>query len=155
MHHHILPPDYLAALANAGIISSGGRPIPEWDIQNSLALMDRHAIATAITSISEPGIFFGDVAFTRVMARRCNEFSAQLIHEYPQRFGAFAILPLPDIDAALRELEYALDTLKLDGVVLLSSVDGRYPGIVAKLSSSCIPQIRQSIANESSICPHF
>jgi len=128
VHHHILPPDYLSALANAGITSSGGRPIPEWDIQNSLALMDRHAIATAITSISEPGIFFGDVAFKRDMARRCNEFSAQLIRGYPQRFGAFAILPLPDIDAALRELEYALDTLKLDGVVLLSSVDGRYPG---------------------------
>src|SRR5437764_15229355 len=90
--------------------------------------MDHHAIATAITSISEPGIYFGDVTFARDMARRCNEFSAQLIHEYPQRFGAFAILPLPDIEAALRELEYALDTLKLDGVVLLSSVDGRYPG---------------------------
>ncbi len=128
MHHHILPPDYLAALANAGITSSGGRPIPEWDIQNTLALMDRHAIATAITSISEPGIYFGDVTFARDIARRCNEFSTQLIHEYPQRFGAFAILPLPDIDAALHELEYALDTLKLDGVVLLSSVDGRYPG---------------------------
>ena len=90
--------------------------------------MDRHAIATAITSISEPGIFFGDVTFARDLARRCNEFSAQLIREYPQRFGAFAILPLPDVNAALRELEYALDTLKLDGVVLLSSVDGRYPG---------------------------
>ncbi len=128
MHHHILPPDYLAALANAGITSSGGRPIPEWDIQNTLAQMDRHAIATAITSISEPGIYFGDVKFARDMARRCNEFSAQLIHEYPQRFGAFAILPLPDVNAALRELEYTLDTLKLDGVVLLSSVDGRYPG---------------------------
>jgi len=128
VHHHILPPDYLAALANAGITSSGGRPIPEWDIQNTLAQMDRHAIATAITSISEPGIYFGDVKFARDMARRCNEFSAQLIHEYPQRFGAFAILPLPDVNAALRELEYTLDTLKLDGVVLLSSVDGRYPG---------------------------
>ncbi len=128
MHHHILPPDYLSALANAGITSSGGRSVPEWNIQSSLALMDGHAIATAITSISEPGIFFGDVAFKRDMARRCNEFSAQLIRGYPQRFGAFAILPLPDIDAALRELEYALDTLKLDGVVLLSSVDGRYPG---------------------------
>ena len=128
MHHHILSPDYLAALANAGITSSGGRPIPEWDIQNTLAQMDRHAIATAITSISEPGIYFGDVKFARDMARRCNEFSAQLIHEYPQRFGAFAILPLPDVNAALRELEYTLDTLKLDGVVLLSSVDGRYPG---------------------------
>jgi predicted TIM-barrel fold metal-dependent hydrolase len=90
--------------------------------------MDRHGIATAITSISEPGIYFGDKTFRRDLARRCNEFSAQLIREYPQRFGAFAILPLPDIDAALRELEYAMDTLKLDGVVLLSSVDGRYPG---------------------------
>ena len=66
--------------------------------------------------------------FRRDLARRCNEFSAQLIHEYPQRFGALAILPLPDIDAALRELEYALDSLRLDGVVLLSSVDGIYPG---------------------------
>lgn len=128
VHQHILPPDYLSALARLGITSSGGRPLPEWDIQNTLSLMDRHAIATAITSISEPGIYFGDVTFARDIARRCNEFSAQLIHEYPQRFGAFAILPLPDVNAALRELEYALDTLKLDGVVLLSSVDGRYPG---------------------------
>jgi predicted TIM-barrel fold metal-dependent hydrolase len=128
VHHHILPPDYVSALASVGITSSGGRPIPEWDLQNTLALMDRHAIATAITSISEPGIYFGDKTFRRDLARRCNEFSAQLRHEYPQRFGAFAILPLPDIDSALSELEYALDTLKLDGVVLLSSVDGRYPG---------------------------
>lgn len=128
VHHHILPPDYLSALASVGITSSGGRPIPEWDLQSTLTLMDRHAIAAAITSISEPGVYFGDEAFARDLARRCNEFSAQLIQEYPQRFGAFAILPLPDIDAALRELEYALDTLKLDGVVLLSSVDGKYPG---------------------------
>jgi len=128
VHHHILPPDFLSALASAGITGSGGRPIPEWDIQNTLALMDRHGIATAITSISEPGIFFGDQTFRRDLARRCNEFSAQLIREYPMRFGAFAILPLLDIDAALRELEFALDTLQLDGVVLLSSIDGRYPG---------------------------
>jgi 6-methylsalicylate decarboxylase len=123
-----LPPDYLSALASIGITSSGGRPIPDWDIQSTLALMDRYGIATAITSISEPGIFFGDETFRRELARRCNEFSAQLIKDYPQRFGAFAILPLPDMNAALCELEYALDTLKLDGVVLLSSVDGRYPG---------------------------
>jgi predicted TIM-barrel fold metal-dependent hydrolase len=128
VHHHILPPDYLSALASVGITSSGGRPIPDWDIQSTLALMDRYGIATAIVSISEPGIFFGDETFRRDLARRCNEFSAQLIKDYPQRFGAFAILPLPEIDATLRELEYALDTLKLDGVVLLSSVDGRYPG---------------------------
>ncbi len=128
VHHHILPPEYRSALAEVGITSGGGRPIPEWDLQNTLELMDRHGIATAITSISEPGIYFGDDAFRRDLARRCNEFSAQLIREYPQKFGAFAILPLPDIDATLRELEYALDTLQLDGVVLLSSIDGRYLG---------------------------
>src|SRR5213078_2410149 len=99
VHQHILPPDYLSALARLGITSSGGWPLPEWDIQNTLSLMDRHAIAIAITSISEPGIYFGDVTFARDMARRCNEFSAQLIHEYPHRFGAFAILPLPDVNA--------------------------------------------------------
>lgn len=128
VHQHILPPGYVSALASLGITTSGGRPIPEWDIQSTLEVMDRYAIATAITSVAEPGIYFGDRIFARDLARRCNEFSAQLIHDYPQRFGAFAILPLPDVDAALRELEYALDTLKLDGIVLLSSVEGRYPG---------------------------
>jgi len=123
-----LPEFYQTALSDLGITVSGGRPIPEWDLQSTLALMDRHAIATAITSISEPGIYFGDKVFTKDLARRCNEFSAQLIRDYPLRFGAFATLPLPDLDASLRELEYALDTLKLDGVVLLSSIDGRYLG---------------------------
>jgi len=128
VHHHILPPEYISALATLGITASGGRPLPAWNVQNTLELMDRYAIATAITSISEPGIYFGDRLFARDLARRCNEFSAQLIRRYPQKFGAFAILPLPDIDAALRELEYALDTLQLDGVVLLSSIDGTYLG---------------------------
>jgi predicted TIM-barrel fold metal-dependent hydrolase len=128
VHHHILPSEYVSALVSSGITASGGRALPVWDVQSTLALMDRHSIATAITSIAEPGIYFGDRLFARDLARRCNEYSAQLVHAYPQRFGAFAILPLPDVDAALRELEYALDTLTLDGVVLLSSVDGRYPG---------------------------
>ncbi len=128
VHQHILPPEYVSALASQGITASGGRPLPEWDVQSALELMDRHSIATAITSIAEPGIYFVDRVFAKDLARRCNEYSAQLIYKYPQRFGAFAILPLPDINTALHELEYALDTLKLDGVVLLSSVDGRYPG---------------------------
>jgi len=51
-----------------------------------------------------------------------------LIGEHPTRFGAFATLPLPDVDAALEELKRALDTLKLDGVVLLSNYDGYYLG---------------------------
>ena len=131
VHQHILPPEYLSALAKLGITLGGGSPLPTWsawNVQSTLELMDRLGIATAITSIPEPGIYFGDRRFARDLARRCNDYSARLIQEYPHRFGAFASLPLPDLDAALRELEYALDTLKLDGIVLLSSIEGRYPG---------------------------
>jgi predicted TIM-barrel fold metal-dependent hydrolase len=90
--------------------------------------MDRQGIQTAFTSISCPGVYFGDIAFARELARRCNETSARLASDYPQRFGAFAVLPLPDTEAALLELEYALDTLKLDGVTLLASIDDKYLG---------------------------
>lgn len=69
--------------------------------------MDRQGIACAITSISSPGVYFGDRSFASDLARSCNEFSAQLVQEHPQRFGALALLPLPDVDAALHEIEYA------------------------------------------------
>jgi len=128
VHHHMVPQEYVSALADVGITEAGGRPFPVWSPEDSLALMDRHGIGTAITSISAPGVYFGDRGFARELARRCNEYSLHLLREYPGRFGAFAVLPLPDIDAALEELAYALDTLELDGVALLSSVDGRYMG---------------------------
>ena len=127
-HHHILPSVYTSALAKIGITSAGGVPFPNWNVQKSLDVMDRNGIATAITSISAPGIYFGDFEFSKDLAKRCNEFSADLISDNKMRFGGFAVLPLPDVKAAVNELEYALDVLKLDGVVLLSNVDGHYLG---------------------------
>ena len=92
-------------------------------------MMDRQGIATAVTSVSAPGVHFGDDAAARDLARRCNELSAKLVADHPTRFGAFAVLPLPDVKGALLELEHALDVLRLDGVVLLGSQsDGRYLG---------------------------
>ena len=128
VHHHIVPPVYKSALAKIGITSFGGLPFPTWNAQKTLDVMDLRGIATAITSISSPGIYFGDKQFAIDLARQCNEFSANLISDHETRFGGFAVLPLPDIDAALKELEYALDILKLDGVVLYSNVDGFYVG---------------------------
>lgn len=124
IHHHVLPPNYVSALEDIGI---DVEPFPEWTPQKSLDVMDKNGIATAITSISTPGVYFKDASFSRDLARRCNEYAAQLISDYPGRFGAFASLPLPDVKGALRELEYAIDSLKLDGVVLLSNVEGHYP----------------------------
>ena len=128
IHHHILPPVYTSTLEKIGITGAGGIPFPDWNAQQSLYVMDRNGIATAITSVSSPGVYFGDNAFSRNLARRCNEFSANLVDEHPKRFGAFAVLPLPDVSGALREVEYALDKLKLDGTVLLSNVRGHYLG---------------------------
>ncbi len=128
VHHHILPPVYTLALSKIGITSAGGFPFPHWNAQVSIDAMDRNGVASAITSISSPGIYFGDIEFTKNLARQCNEFSASLIKDYHARFGGFAVLPLPDVKAALDELEYAMDVLKLDGVVLLTNVGGHYLG---------------------------
>ena len=128
VHHHILPPVYTAALKKIGITKAGGIPFPSWNSQKSLDVMDRNGIAAAMLSISAPGVYFGDIDFTIDLARQCNEFSAGLVRDNQMRFGGFAVLPLPNVEAALRELEYALDVLKLDGIVLLTNVGGHYLG---------------------------
>ncbi len=128
VHHHVAPPEYVSVLAGRGISEVGGRPFDEWSTEEHLSLMDRHGIAKAMLSVSAPGVYFGDVGLARELARSCNEFLAGLARSHPERFGAFAVLPLPDVDAALEELAYAMDTLKLDGVSLTSSVDRRYMG---------------------------
>lgn len=128
VHHHILPPEYVKALDSIGASNSGGASLPSWNAEAAIALMDRQGIATAITSISSPGVYFGNRTFARDLARRCNEFSAKLLSDYPQRFGAIALLPLPDVEAALQEIAYALDTLKLDGAILQASVGDQYLG---------------------------
>jgi len=129
VHHHILPREYVTALGRQGVTGGGGIPFPHWDVEPTLEMLDRQGIEVAVTSISSPGVHFGDDEFARVLARTCNEISARLVADHPRRFGAFATVPLPDVDGALREVEYALDTLGLDGVVLLASQsDGRYLG---------------------------
>ena len=131
VHHHILPREYISALAKVGINESAGNALPEWSPEKTIEVMDRNNIATAITSISYPGVFFGDNASCRALARQCNELSANLVNRYPARFGAFGVLPLPDVAGALEETAYVLDTLKLDGIALLSNYGGRYLGDAA------------------------
>lgn len=128
VHHHILPDFYLEALAAVGITDAGNVAFPAWSPDSAIATMDRCGIATAITSIASPGVYFGDAAAARRLARQCNEYAARLVSDRPARFGGFAQLPLPDVDGALAEIAYAFDTLKLDGVVLLASIGERYLG---------------------------
>jgi 6-methylsalicylate decarboxylase len=126
-HHHIVPPFYFEEAEQDGELTGGLTP-PPWSAEGALEFMDRLGVDVAITSISTPGVHLGDDRRARNLARRCNEFAAELIAEYPQRFGGFAILPLPDVDGALAELEHSLDVLELDGVCLMSNAGGRYLG---------------------------
>src|SRR5262245_25229068 len=101
----------------------------KWTVGQSLEDMDKGGVATAILSVSEPSVFFGNYDLARQLARETNEFAAKLIGDYPGRFGMFATVPLPDTEGALREMEYALDTLKMDGVCLMTGEISRRPGV--------------------------
>ncbi len=128
VHVHALPDFYKEASTRAGrgaTISSG---FPAWSPAEHIAFMDSQGIAAAVCSISQPGVDFGDATAAAALARRCNDYLAQLIQQHPARFGAFAVLPLPDLAAAQREAEQALDVLKLDGIGLLASYDGVFLG---------------------------
>jgi 6-methylsalicylate decarboxylase len=128
VHQHPVPDHYKRAMAAVGIAGSGENPWPEWSLAQQLELMDETGIAVAINSIASPGCYFGDVDLAIRIARECNEGAARLIADRPQRFGGFALLPLPAVGAAVREAEYALDTLRLDGVCLLSHAGDRHLG---------------------------
>jgi 6-methylsalicylate decarboxylase len=126
VHHHAIPPAYSAALGSS--VAIPGVDYPSWSPDASLEVMDRHAIAAAVLSITTPGVGFLDAGPARRLAREVNEYFAGLVRDHPTRFGAFAVLPLPDIAATKDELAYALDELGLDGVGLLTSYQGRYLG---------------------------
>ena len=127
IHHHVLP-DFFWQATNEGDNPVGGIAPPPWSRGSALEFLDEAGIDVAVTSISTPGVHTGDDAAARVLARRCNEFSAEMISAHPQRYAGFACLPLPDVDGALGELSYALDDLELDGVVLFSNSHGVYLG---------------------------
>ena len=130
VHHHIIPPVYIERARAQLIASADTNPAPllNWTPGQTLEEMDKYGVATAMTSISTPGIWFGDPAAARDLARACNEYGARLGVDHPGRFGLLAALPLQDQDASLREIEYAFDTLHADGICLLTSYDGKWPG---------------------------
>ncbi len=129
VQHHILPPDYVRIVGEEriGPLMVSGRT-PAWSPEISLEAMERNGIAIAVTSISAPGLWFGDAGQARELARACNEYAAGLRRRFPGRFGLFASLPLPDVAASLDEIAYALDVLQADGICLMTNYGGRYPG---------------------------
>ncbi|MGW0581641.1 amidohydrolase family protein [Streptomyces sp. NPDC002920] len=126
VHQHLIPPDFSRATAERAVAL--GWPAPAWDVQGAIAMMDRRSIATGLLSFPAPLAAPDDSAGARDGARSVNEYTAEVVKDRPDRFGHFAALPLPDMDAALAEAAHALDELNADGLMVLSNVHGRYLG---------------------------
>ena len=135
VHQHVVPPFWVEALPAHGGDPSGARygdpkapVIPLWTPESAVTFMDSQEIAVGVLSLTSPGIIRWEPSERRSMARRVNEYTAELVAKRPDRFGHFATVPLPDVDGALLELEYALDALHADGVILLGNYADKYLG---------------------------
>ncbi|HEY1652946.1 MAG TPA: amidohydrolase family protein [Acidimicrobiales bacterium] len=129
VHAHYIPDSYRKALLENGHGQPDGFPqIPAWSAEEHVAAMDRLGIVTSLLSISSPGVHLGDEAATRDRTREVNEAGQRAVVDHPGRFGLFASLPLPDIDAAIAEIAYCCDTLDVAGFTLLTNVGGTYLG---------------------------
>jgi len=126
VHHHFFPPAWLEHMQER---PPGPSPVMrEWTTARVLEHMDKSGVATAIASLSPWGVAFAEAAQLPKLTRVCNDYAAQMIRDHPGRFGLFAAMPLPDIDASLKEIAYALDTLKADGIGLMTSYGDKWPG---------------------------
>jgi aminocarboxymuconate-semialdehyde decarboxylase len=127
VHQHVVPPFWAQQLAIHGGDSSG-TVIPQWSPESAIAFMDANQIQAGVLSLTAPNVAGWKGAERRDVARRVNEYQADLVARWPDRFGIFATLPVPDIEGALTELGHALDTLRADGIILLSNYAGQYLG---------------------------
>jgi 6-methylsalicylate decarboxylase len=125
IHHHFAPPSWIAEVKGRPLLQPANT---RWTPEQSIEDMDKGGVAAAMVSVTNPGLWFGDKDATRRVARACNEFGAKLVQDHPKRFGLFAAMPLPDIDATLAEIAHAYDQLKVDGVGLFTSYGDTWLG---------------------------
>lgn len=125
VHHHISPPPWVSALKKFRLDSP---PVNNWAVERSLDDMNKAGIATSMTSPTLPAVGFLPAAEAAAVARASNEYARRLSDQHVGRFGLFALLPMPHVDETLREIEYAFDVLKADGVAFMTSYEDKYLG---------------------------
>jgi len=129
VHHHMTPPSYVKSMEKE--LAAGGFTARPWTPAVSLEAMDKNGVATAMLSPVQRLVMdsMSDRSErARSLTRQNNDFGAQVVRDQPRRFGLLAALPLPDQDGSLREIEYAFDTLKADGIALWTSYQDKWPG---------------------------
>ena len=122
VHSHIITPEFVSSLENEGRLLDEGFPLPKYDVENHLKWMDEAGVQTSVLTLAAPQPSSAEVV------RQTNEDAARIKKEHPDRFLFCAALPLPDVNAAIREAIYSLDTLKADGIKLATNIGGQYLG---------------------------
>ena len=122
VHSHIITPEFVSALENEGRLMDEGFPLPKYNVENHLKWMDEAGVQTSVLTLAAPQ------PSSAQTIRQTNEAAARIKKEHPGRFLFCATLPLPNVDAAISEVIYALDTLKADGIKLATNVGGQYLG---------------------------
>src|ERR1700688_4534541 len=125
VHHHLSPPPFISAVSASGFRD----PLMiNWTPEKSLADMDKAGVEVAMLSVTTPALGITSRQAARKLARECNEYPAKLRADHPGRFGNFAMIPLTDTDGSLQEIAYALETLKADGIGLMTSYGDKWLG---------------------------
>ena len=122
VHSHIITPEFVYSLENEGRLLDEGFPLPKYNVENHLKWMDEAGVQTSVLTLAAPQPSSAEVV------RQTNEDAARIKKEHPDRFLFCAALPLPDVNAAIREAIYSLDTLKADGIKLATNIGGQYLG---------------------------
>ncbi|KAI4938929.1 uncharacterized protein J4E92_000210 [Alternaria infectoria] len=130
VHSHFLPPFYRTALAENGHSHPDGMPaIPSWSPPQHLEMMETANVSKSILSISSPGtnINLRNPGLAIDLTRQCNAYASSLKQQHPEKFGVWAALPLPDVDASLTEIGKCVEE-GVEGFGLLTNYHGVYLG---------------------------
>jgi len=128
IHSHIVTKKYTDYLYANNADMEDGYPLPAWSAEEHLRFMDEAGIAWSVLTMPSPQPFFGNAQEAAKIIRSINEEAWRTREQYPDRFKFCAALPLPDVDLAIEEAVYALDTLKADGIKLATNSRGQYLG---------------------------
>jgi predicted TIM-barrel fold metal-dependent hydrolase len=124
IHHHALSADIIELMRKLGLPTPG----QQWRLNDTLDLMDANNIEASVISNVIPSDVLSDATEAHRLARQVNEAAAEVVNTHPNRFGFFAMLPLPHVELALAEAAHALDELGADGVALLPHGGDHYLG---------------------------
>jgi len=131
-HHHYFSPGWKQAEKEFaekvhGFVFPGNA---NWTPEKSLEDMEKGGVAKALLSLASiPGNWFGgDPKLAADVAHECNEYGAKLVRDHPGKFGLLAPLPMIDVEASLKEIAYAFDVAKADGIGLATVYGDKWPG---------------------------